>query len=84
MMWIKRIVPFVLALALGLFIASFFVNIGASRFKNRRHYQQYKTECQTSNYRQHREIEFENREVKNVELNNVPRENYECKSKARR
>jgi len=33
--WLKRVLPFLVTFALGLFIASFFVNIGSPRIGNR-------------------------------------------------
>ncbi len=36
MSWVKRVVPFVLALTLGLFVASFFVSVGLPKVKYER------------------------------------------------
>ncbi|MBK8464702.1 MAG: hypothetical protein IPL32_02640 [Chloracidobacterium sp.] len=33
--WLKRALPFLATFAIGIFVASFFVNIGAPRFGNR-------------------------------------------------
>jgi len=56
--FLKRLVPFFLALAVGLFIASFFVTIAAPRFS-------FKSRDYRKNHRQyHHQIESENQRLK--------------------
>lgn len=58
--FVKRVVPFFLTFAVGLFIASFFVSIAAPNFQfNRgfRRHQQY-----------HRQMEFENQNLREENL----------------
>lgn len=61
---IKRVAPFVLTLALGLFVASFFVTVAAPNFQFKRGF---------SKHRQyHRRIESENQRLReeNIRLKN--------------
>lgn len=44
-MWVKRVVPFVITLTLGLFIASFFISLTMPKLRFERRQQQYKRHC---------------------------------------
>ena len=63
----KRIIPFVLAFAAGLFIASFFVSVAAPNFSNWR-------ESRRSRHREKQELRMEINDLRD-ELRNVKREN---------
>lgn len=55
MMWVKRLVPFVLTFVLGLFIASFFISLTLPQFKFERR-QKYNRYCNMeSQWRQQQE-----------------------------
>lgn len=56
MQLVKRIVPFVLTLALGLFIASFFVTLTFPKIRKFERRYEYRHECRHS-CRMHRKIE---------------------------
>jgi hypothetical protein len=62
MSFIKRVLPFVLTFALGMFLASFFVSLSFPKIKTERRYQ-YRNEC---NYRRMR-IERENFRQRNMQ-----------------
>ena len=61
---IKRVAPFFLAFALGLFIASFFVTIAAPNFQFRRGFSRHRE--------YHRRMEFDNQQLReeNIRLKN--------------
>ncbi len=72
--WVKRVVPFVLAFVLGLFVASFFVSISAPKMRFERKYK--RTNC----FQMHRveldrlQSERENLQVERENLNRLRRE----------
>ena len=53
--YLKRIIPFFLTFAVGLFVASFFVTIAAPSFNSKRSYRKY---------RKHHQLRMENRRLK--------------------
>lgn len=53
---VKRVAPFFLTFAVGLFIASFFVTVAAPNFQFRRGFNKHQ--------QYHRRIEFENRQLR--------------------
>ena len=61
---IKRVAPFVLTFALGLFIASFFVTVAAPNLQFRRGFSKHRE--------YHRRMEFENQQLReeNIRLKN--------------
>lgn len=81
LIWIKRILPFVLTFALGLFIASFFVTLTMPKFRKFERRYEYKRHCYTQRVKAEREAETLRREnerlreelrLKKVELTVVP------------
>jgi hypothetical protein len=64
MNWVKRIVPFALTFALGLFIASFFVSLSTPKFGKFERRQSYKGYCNMESKRMRMEREAQRRHEK--------------------
>lgn len=65
---VKRVVPFVAALGLGLFITSFFVDLSFPRFRRGEHRHQCYRELKIENDDQKREIEYLRRQIEEYRL----------------
>ena len=71
---VKRFAPFFITFALGLFIASFFVTIGAPRFGFRRYREMRRCQEMESNLRYENQLlqqQLQNQQVKTLEVRKV-------------